>query len=132
MRTWRGSACGLSGVDEKNRRLRNVVGQTTSSVLTICSRNPATIDAMAMTVAIPMTTPRMVSPERSLLARSWSTAISQPSRMEWRAMLFGAQRLDRIEACRPVRGVDAEHHAHADAEAERHGDRPPCHAGGQG
>src|SRR5438445_13294432 len=109
-----------------------VVGQTTYSVLTISSQNPATIDAMAMTVAIPMTTPRMVSPERSLLAHSWSTAISQPSRMEWRVMLFGAQRFDRIEACRPVRGVDAEHDAHADAEAERDGDRPSCHAGGQG
>src|SRR5437899_6704034 len=112
--------------------MRNVVGPTTSSVLTICSRNPATIDAMAMTVAIPMTTPRMVSPERRLLARSWSTAISQPSRMAWRVMLFGAQRFDRIEGCRPVRGVDAEPDAHADAEAERHGDRPSCHAGGQG
>src|SRR6058998_3360322 len=132
IRTSRGNWSGLRGVDEKIRRMRNVVGPTTSSVLTICSRNPATIEAMAMTVAIPMTTPRMVSPERSLLARSWSTAISQPSRMEWRVMLFGAQRFDRIEACRPVRGVDAEHDAHADAEAERHGDRPPCHAGGQG
>jgi hypothetical protein len=60
----------LSGVDEKKRRTRKVVGPTTSSVLTICSRKPATIDAMAMTVAIPMTTPRMVSPERSLLTRS--------------------------------------------------------------
>src|SRR5207245_2264534 len=58
MRTSRGSASGLSGVDEKNRRMRNVVGPTTSSVLTICSRNPATIDAMAMTVAIAMTTQR--------------------------------------------------------------------------
>jgi len=37
---------------------------------TICSRNPATIDAIAITVAMPMTTPRIVSPERSLLARS--------------------------------------------------------------
>src|SRR6266850_363035 len=92
MRTSRGNASGLSGVDEKNRRMRNVVGPTTSSVLTICSRNPATIDAMAMTVAIPMTTPRIVSPER------------------W---------------------VDAEHDAHADAEAERHGHRPRGHARGQ-
>src|SRR2546422_541514 len=132
MRTSRGSASGLSGVDEKNRRMRKGGAPTPSSVLTISPRTPATIDAMAMTVAIPMTTPRMVSPERSLLARSWSTAISQPSRMEWRAMLFGTPQSDRIEACRPVRGVDAEHDAHADAEAERHGDRPPCHAGGQG
>src|SRR5213594_2137605 len=131
MRTSRGSASGLSGVDEKNRRMRNVVGPTTSSVLTICSRNPATIDAMAMTVAIPMTTPRMVSPERSLLTRSWSTAIRHPSRMEWRAMLLGAQRFDRVEARRPVRGIDAEHDAHADAEAQRHGHRPRRHAGGQ-
>src|SRR5437870_8024109 len=132
MRTSRGSSSGWGGVDERTGRMRNVVGPTTSSVLTICSRNPDTVQARAMTVAIPMTTPRMVSPERSLLARSWSTAIRQPSRMEWRAMLFGAQRFDRIEACRPVRGVDTEHDAHADAEAERYGDRPPCHAGGQG
>src|SRR6266581_5578953 len=132
MRTSRGNASGLSGVDEKKRRTRKVVGPTTSSVLTICSRKPATIDAMAMTVAIPMTTPRMVSPERSLLTRSWSTAIRHPSRMEWRAMLLGAQRFDRVEARRAVRGVDAEHDAHTDAEAERHGHRPPRHAGGQG
>jgi len=39
-------------------------------VLTICSRKPATIDAIAITVAIPITTPRIVSPERSLFARS--------------------------------------------------------------
>ena len=70
MRTSRGRASGFSGVVEKNRRIRNVVGPTTSSVLTICSRNPATIDAIAITVAMPMTTPRIVSPERSLLARS--------------------------------------------------------------
>src|SRR5881396_1090893 len=132
IRTSRGNASGLSGVEEKNRRMRNVVGPTTSSVLTICSRKPATIDAMAMTVAIPMTTPRMVSPERSLLTRSWSTAISQPSRMEWRAMLLGAQRVDRVEARGPVRRVDAEHDPHTDAEAQRHGHRPGRHAGGQG
>src|SRR6059036_2269565 len=132
MRTSRGNASGLSGVDEKNRRMRNVVGPTTSSVLTICSRKPATIDAMAMTVAIPMTTPRMVSPERSLLTRSWSIAITQPSRMEWRAMLLGAQRFDRVEARRPMRGVDAEHDAHADSQAQGHGHRPRRHAGGQG
>src|SRR5881398_2901094 len=132
MRTSRGKASGLSGVDEKNRRMRNVVGPTTSSVLTICSRNPATIDAIAITVAIPITTPRMVSPERSLLMRSWSTAISQPSRIEWNAMLFGAQRVDRVEARCPVGRVDAEHDPHADAEAEREGHRPRRHTGGQG
>src|SRR5205085_7224438 len=87
---------------------------------------------MAMTVAIPMTTPRMVSPERSLLTRSWSTAISQPSRIEWKAMLFRAQCFDRVEARGAVRRIDAEHDAHADVEAERHRHRPGRHAGGQG
>src|SRR5437762_14343662 len=129
MRTSRGKASGLSGVDEKNRRMRNVVGPTTSSMLTVCSRNPATIDAIAMTVAIPITTPRMVSPERSLLTRSWSTAISQPSRNEWNAMLLGAQRFDRVEARSPVGRVDPEHDPHADTEAERHRHRPGRHAG---
>ncbi|OLC10819.1 MAG: hypothetical protein AUH41_02155 [Gemmatimonadetes bacterium 13_1_40CM_66_11] len=61
----------------------NVVGPTTSSVLTICSRKPATMEAIAMTVAIPITTPSTVSAERSLLARSWSRAMRQPSRTEW-------------------------------------------------
>src|SRR5690242_4882676 len=111
--------------------MRNVVGPTTSSVLTICSRKPATIDAIAMTVAMPMTTPRMVSPERSLLARSWSTAMSHPSRMEWRAMLFRAERLDRVETGGPVRRVDAEDDAHADAQAQRDRHRPGGDAGGK-
>src|SRR5437763_5658629 len=132
MRTSRGKASGLSGVDEKNRRMRNVVGPTTSSVLTICSRNPATIDAIAMTVAIPITTPRMVSPERSLLTRSWSTAISQPSRNEWNAMLLGAQRFDRVEARGPVGGVDPDIDALADHEAERYRYRSGLDMGTQG
>src|SRR5436309_153406 len=57
MRTSRGTASGLTPVVEKKRSTRNVVGPTTSSVLTICSRNPATIDVIAMTVAMPLTTP---------------------------------------------------------------------------
>ncbi|OLC07652.1 MAG: hypothetical protein AUH34_01010 [Gemmatimonadetes bacterium 13_1_40CM_70_12] len=59
------------------------MGPTTSRVWTICWRNPETIDAMAITVAIPITTPSTVSPERALLARSCSRAISQPSPTEW-------------------------------------------------
>src|SRR5712664_136452 len=132
MRTSRGNASGLSGLDDKNRSVRNVVGPTTSSVLTICSRNPATIDAMAMTVAIPMTTPRMVSPERSLLTRSWSSAINQPSRIEWRAMLLGAQRFDWVESRRPVRGVDTEYDADREPEPQGKGDGPEGHARGEG
>src|SRR5713226_7771980 len=132
MRTSRGNAPGLRGVEEKKRRMRNVVGPTTSSVLTICSRNPATIDAMAMTVAIPMTTPRMVSPERSLFTRSWSSAINQPSRIEWRAMLLGAQRFDWVESRRPVRGVDTEYDADREPEPQGKGDGPEGHARGEG
>src|SRR5881394_4055549 len=47
-------------------------------------------------------------------------------------MLFGAQRVDRVEARCPVGRVDAEHDPHADAEAEREGHRPRRHTGGQG
>src|SRR5436190_1403383 len=83
MRTSRGTASGLTPVVEKKRSTRHVVGPTTSSVFTICSRNPATIEAIAMTVAMPMTTPRTVRPERSLLTRSCSNAMRQPSRTEW-------------------------------------------------
>ena len=70
MRTSRGRASGFKGVEPKYRSTRNVVGPTTSRVFTICSRKPATMEAIAMTVAIPITTPRIVSAERSLLARS--------------------------------------------------------------
>jgi hypothetical protein len=103
MRTSRGNASGLSGADEKNRSTRNVVGPTTSRVLTICSRRPCTMDAIVITVATPITTPRMVSPERSLFVRSWSRAMSQPSVTEWsltggrRPASFGPQRRDRIQ-----------------------------------
>src|SRR3989442_4757394 len=52
-------------------------------VLMIWSRIPWTIEAIAITVATPITTPRIVSAERSLLARSWSRAINHPSETEW-------------------------------------------------
>src|SRR2546430_3666708 len=52
-------------------------------VLMIWSRIPWTIEAIAITVATPITTPRIVSAERSLLARSWSRAMSQPSETAW-------------------------------------------------
>ena len=47
--------------------------------LKIWVRMPWTIDAIAITVVTPMTTPRIVRPERSLLARSESRAIATPS-----------------------------------------------------
>ena len=40
-------------------------------------RNPSTNDAIVITVATPMTTPRMVSPERSLATRNVSIAIAR-------------------------------------------------------
>src|SRR6266566_6861358 len=111
--------------------MRNVVGPTTSSVLTICSRNPVTIDAIAITVAMPITTPRIVRPERSLLARSWSRAIRQLSRTACRAILLSAQCVDGVEAGRPDRRVGAEDDAHHDPEAERDADRPQGDARGE-
>src|SRR2546430_4790380 len=48
-------------------------------VLMIWSRIPWTIEAIAITVATPITTPRIVSAERRLLARICSKAMSQPS-----------------------------------------------------
>lgn len=41
----------------------------------ICFSIPCTIDAIVITVATPITTPRMVRPERSLLMRNASNAI---------------------------------------------------------
>src|SRR5712692_9312871 len=62
----------------------------------IWSRMPCTMDAIAITVATPITTPSIVSAERSLLARSWSRAMSHPSDTEWSFTLpFGM----RIAEC---------------------------------
>src|SRR6266446_5949488 len=126
MRTSRGTASGFTPVVEKYRSTRNVVGPTTSSVLTICSRKPATMEAIAMTVAIPITTPSTVSADRSLLARSWSRAMRQPSRTEWSGPghLFLAQRFDRVEPRGAMRGVDAERDPYDDAERQRNADGP--------
>ena len=52
------------------------MGPATSIVVTICERIPSTIAAIAMTVATPITTPRMVSDERSALTRIASNAMS--------------------------------------------------------
>ena len=47
--------------------------------LKIWVRIPWTIEAMVMTVVTPITTPRMVRADRSLLARIESAAIATPS-----------------------------------------------------
>src|SRR5690606_23590299 len=110
-------------------------------VLKICARIPWTIEAIAITVATPITTPRMVSPARSLLARSESSAIRMPSsalRISIPpprgpvAASFLAQRGDGVEPGGAARGVDAEEHAGAGAEEQGHGHRPGGDPGGEG
>src|SRR5437667_4572274 len=68
-------------------------------VLMIWSRIPCTMDAIAITVATPMTTPRIVSAERSLLARSWSSAMSQPSETDRSLMRPCQMRNERNPEC---------------------------------
>src|SRR5580765_7619181 len=95
----------------------------------IWSRIPWTMDAIAITVATPMTTPRMVRPDRSLLARSWSRAMNHASVMEWTFMRpvpsFVPHRIHRVEPGGPCRGVDPEHDPDARTEAEGDRGRPP-------
>jgi hypothetical protein len=74
MRTHFGSASGLSGVCEKTFITYRVDGPAISIVRTICCWIPFTIVAMVMTVLIPITTPRIVSPERILLVRNVDSA----------------------------------------------------------
>src|SRR5712692_8987349 len=89
-----------------------------------------TIDVM------PMTTPRTVRPERNLFVRTVSNAIvttsqRSPNRIAIKILnaqvercSFPPQRLDRIQARGPARGIQAEEQSHRrrDADAER--DRP--------
>jgi len=65
------------------------------------------MEAIAMTVAMPMTTPSTVSAERSLLARSWSMAMRQPSRTEWSSST-PAERFESDRAATRDGRVDAE------------------------
>src|SRR4029079_1255741 len=93
---------------------------------------PSMIEAMVITVATPITTPRMVSALRSLLVRSESRAIVTPS-WRWRSTgLFLTKRGNRVEPRGAGRGIDPEHDAGSRAERERHSDRPHRHPSGQG
>ena len=65
---------------EHLHRRRTSSGPRSRSCVTICSRMPFTIAAIAITVATPITTPRIVSAERSLLVRSASNAMPMFSR----------------------------------------------------
>ena len=87
-----------------------------------------------MTVDTPITTPRMVSAERSLLARIASSAIATPSpSIAAGSSLFGSERGDRIEP-RGAAWPDTRRRGcplpAPSARATRH--RPERHPGGQG
>src|ERR1700687_6441796 len=89
---------------------------------------PATIDTIAMTVATPTTIPRMVSPARSLCARTARSAKRTFSAKPRRKAPAGAatrllvpKGFDRIEARGLHGGVEGE----ADADRER--DEKPQH-----
>src|ERR1700693_5965996 len=90
---------------------------------------PSTIDAMAMTVDTPMTTPRIVSAERPLATRNESKATPMFSvRLSTKrrtrliaASSFGVRARPGAERAGPRRGIDPEHDA--DARAEREGER---------
>src|ERR1700686_3908024 len=90
------------------------------------------MDAIAITVATPITTPRIVRPDRSLLARSWSTAMSQASVTKSsfirRTESFVPHRLPRIEPGGPGGWVDPENHPDTRAETQCDRDRPQCYA----
>src|ERR1051325_4035240 len=81
--------------------------------------NPRMSDVIPTIAVMPITTPRIVSPERSLLPRRVSSAMltTSPARL-----LFTAQRLDRTRRGGARRGVEAEEQPDAggDADAEQH------------
>src|SRR5262245_56759106 len=87
--------------------------------------NPLMSDAIAMTVATPMTMPSSASIERSRFAASAWRAIVNVSAISWSGRMGSlvAQRFDRVEA-RGARGrVRPEEHAHARAHQHAQRDR---------
>src|SRR6185312_12327755 len=106
--------------------------------LKIWVRMPSTMEAMAMTVETPITTPRMVSAERSLLARMEARAIATPSpklrkptigRMGVR--LFGPKRRDGIEPRGASGRINTKEDAGTGAKGERGPDGPERDPGGE-
>src|SRR5262245_32720982 len=92
------------------------------------SSNPRISDVIPTIAVMPMTTPRMVSPERILFVRSVSNAIQTTSRSN---PLFTAQGLDWIERRRARCRIRAEEQADAGGDADAEHDRPRLEAGGQ-
>src|SRR5439155_1460825 len=64
----------------KNRQTKNVLGPSVSSWWDTARLTPVIAEAMVITTRTPMTTPRMVSEARTLLARTESRAIPIPSK----------------------------------------------------
>src|SRR5262245_55655623 len=83
-------------------------------------------DVIPTIEVMPMTTPRMVRAERSLLPLIVSRAMRTTSPA---SDLFTAQRLDGVEPCRARGGVEPEEQADGggDGDAEHH--RPGLHLG---
>src|SRR5438045_9698144 len=78
---------------------------------------------------MPITTPRTVKPERSLLDRTVSNAIVTTSpksaaRMATATASFPSQGFDRVEPCRLHRRVEAEEQADQRRDADAEHDRP--------
>src|SRR5687767_4562106 len=81
-----------------------VFGPSCSMLSRSDESNPRISDVMPTIEVMPMTTPRMVSAERSLLVRTVSSAMRTTSPS---SPLLTSQRLNRIERGRPGGGVGA-------------------------
>src|ERR1051326_3469361 len=86
------------------------------------------MDAIAITVAMPITTPSTVRLERSLFARSCSSAIRHPPRTECSFRSFLAERFWGVEPGGAGRWVVAEGDAVRNPDEQPEGDRPAGHA----
>src|SRR5690606_12611421 len=105
---------------KSKRATMKFFGPTASISSTTLLRIPWIMALIAMTVATPTTMPRIVSPERNLLARIWSRARTAPSRKLSMRMLFRPQCNHGIQPRRPRRRVDAGNDAHAHAHEHGH------------
>src|SRR5215470_11999124 len=100
---------------------------------------PVTIETIAITVATPTTMPRIVSPARSLWARTAIRAkrmfSPKPRRNREKNWVIGSlvpQRFDRIEARRFDRRIDPEEDAHRHRHEQAHEHGPERRLGRQG
>src|SRR5690348_18000250 len=80
------------------------------------------MEVTAITVVVPIRTPRRVSSDRNLCVRRVSTASSRSSRIDWRyagiASSLHAQRVNRVEpGCFGGR-IDTEEHAYGGREKQ--------------